>query len=104
MGETTTVASQPIVEEGMEMRASRNFCVNQLMNKGKLKWHVISAVGDECITFDVKQVDPDHTYPVRFEHITDGAVTEYLPYRNLYISNPQNASGYFMVRVEVCEA
>lgn len=103
MGEIATVACQPYMEDGEEMRASRNFDTNQLQKKGKLKWHIISAVGDENIHFDVKQIDSKKGYPVRFQKIVNGTVTPYEAYRNLYVSNPQNATGYFIVRVEACE-
>lgn len=102
MGDIATVASQPYVE-GQEERASRNFCTVQLEKTKKLKWHIISAIGDENICVDVRQIDIAQNYPIRFENITNGTITNYEAYRNLYISNPRNATGYFMVRVESVE-
>ncbi|MGL4797790.1 MAG: hypothetical protein ACRCWY_00125 [Cellulosilyticaceae bacterium] len=103
MGDMATVACQPCIEEGNEQRASRNFCTVQLENKGKLKWHVISAVGDQDISFDIRQIDTTKTYPVRFEGVSHGMITEYMPLRNLYVANPRHATGHFIVRVEACE-
>lgn len=100
MGEVAIIASEPFAEQGEDGRASRNFCINQLKNEGHLIWHVISKMGDSDISFDVKQncnVDSNET---RFENIKEGTVTSYEALRNLYIANPRNATGHFIVRIE----
>lgn len=103
MGVATTIACLPYGEEGEDRRSSRNFGVNQLPNEGHLKWCVISQMGDTDICFDVKQKGPNNTNITRYEGIKDGVITEYEALRNLYIANPRNATGHFMVRVESCE-
>lgn len=103
MGVATTIACVPIGEIGEEQRSSRNFGVNQLPPDKHLVWHIISQVGDTGISFDVKQKGPSGANVLKYEHITDGMITDYEALRNLYISNPQHATGHFMVRVESCE-
>ena len=99
----TTIACLPVAEEGEEQRSSRNFAVNQLPPRKHLIWRVISKVGDTNICFDVKQKGPSNVNILKYECITDGMITEYEALRNLYIANPQNATGHFMVRIESCE-
>ena len=103
MGVAITIACLPYNEEGYEERSSRNFGINQLPNEGHLKWQVISKVGDMDIWFDVKQKGPNDTVVTRYEQIKNGTITEYEALRNLYIANPRNATGHFLVRVESCE-
>ncbi len=103
MGETTIVASLPRGEEGEEKRSSVNFDTTGLSKKGRLLWRVITMMGDEDICFDVKQQGAKGPDPIRFEKIKDGTITPYMAYRNLYVSDPQNATGHFIVRVEACE-
>ena len=103
MGIAITIACLPYGEEGQERRSSRNFSVNQLPNEGHLKWQVISRVGDTEIYFDVKQKGPNNTNITRYEQIRNGTITDYEALRNLYIANPRNATGHFLVRVESCE-
>lgn len=103
MGVATTIVCLPYSEEGEEQRSSRNFGVNQLPNEGRLIWHVISKVGDTDICFDVKQKGPSGNSIICYECIKDGVVTDHEALRNLYIANPKNATGHFMVRVETCE-
>lgn len=100
MGEVAIIASEPFAEAGEEGRASRNFCINQLKNEGQLIWHVISTMGDEEISFDVKQMCSTDNNKIRFKDIKEGTVTPYEALRNLYIANPRNATGHFIVRIE----
>lgn len=103
MGVATTIACVPVGEEGEDQRSSRNFCVNHLPHERHLVWHIISQVGDNNISFDVKQKGPAGINVLKYENITDGMLTDYEALRNLYIANPQNATGHFMVRIEACE-
>lgn len=103
MGEAITIASLPYAEEEITQRASRNFETTQLTHKGNLRWKVISTVGDKNISFDVKQAGSCNAHHVRYADIKDGTVIPYESLRNLYIANPRNATGHFMVRIEQCE-
>lgn len=103
MGVATTIACLPYGEEGEEQRSSRNFGVNQLPGEGRLRWRVISKMGDTNICFDVKQKGPNNLNITRYKEMRDGVITDYEALRNLYIANPRNATGHFMVRVETCE-
>lgn len=103
MGEAVTIASFPYAEEEMTQRASRNFETSQIRHEGHLKWKIISTVGDTEITFDVKQVGNNNTHLVRYRDIKNGAIVPYENLRNLYIANPRNATGHFIVRIEQCE-
>ncbi|PHV69439.1 hypothetical protein CS063_15685 [Sporanaerobium hydrogeniformans] len=103
MGETTTVASLPKGEDGEEKRASVNFDIVGLPKRGNLLWRVITMMGDEDIYFDVRQQCAKGVDEVRFKKIKNGTITPYVPYRNLYVSDPQNATGHFIVRIEACE-
>ena len=102
MGPSANIACQPRAHHEYASRHSNDFCIIQLPNQGKLIWHVISQLeGDHEISFNVKE---HHTYKedsLRFENIKEGTVTGYAPYRNLYIADVQNATGHFVVRVEV---
>lgn len=103
MGEATTIACEPTAQEGKEKRASQNFATNQLSNTGKLIWHVITKTErDTHICFNVQQECAVGEDIIKFENIKDGTITPYEALRNLYISDPKNATGYFMVRVEAC--
>lgn len=103
MSVSTTVASLPYAEEGNEQRASRNFAINHIAQDGKLIWHIISKMGDEDITFDVREKGVGDENPIRFENVKEGMVIPYQGLRNLYIANPKNATGHFLVRVETYE-
>lgn len=103
MGEVAIIASEPFAEQGEDGRASRNFCINQLKNEGHLIWHIISKVGDTNISFDVKQKCNTNNNQIRFKEIKEGTITSYEALRNLYIANPRNATGHFIVRIEPCK-
>ncbi len=104
MGESATIACQPGTFKGESNRHSHNFCINQLPHKNEVVWRVITKTDDVSnITFNVKE---HYTYKedeVRFENIKDGMITEYSPYRNLYVTDVRNVTGHFIVRVETME-
>lgn len=104
MGPSANIACQPHVHQEYASRHSNDFCIIQLPKEGKLIWHVISQTEEDAeISFNVKE---HHTYKedsLRFENISEGTVTEYLPYRNLYIADVKHATGHFVVRVEAYE-
>lgn len=103
MKETTTIACQPKPQVEGKDRFSQNFSTNQLPDTGHLKWHVLSKMeGDTDISFNVRQECSLEKIELRFKNISDGAITPYVAYRNLYISDVQNATGHFIVCVESC--
>lgn len=104
MGESTSIGCQPQGQQQDTERHSNDFSIIQLPKSGRLIWHIITLTDEAtAICFNVKE---HHTYKedsLRFQNIKDGTVTDYMPYRNLYIANVKNATGYFIVRVEACE-
>ena len=105
MGETATIGCAPMALEEEVKRHSNDFSVNQLPHTAKLRWHIITKhdADNTGIRFNVKE---HHTYKdddLRFENIGHGSVTPYHAYRNLYISDVENAPGYFIVKVEAYE-
>lgn len=104
MRPSANIACQPHANQEYISRHSNDFCIIQLPNEGKLIWHIISQVEEnQKISFNVKE---HHTYKedsLRFENIREGTITEYAPYRNLYIADVENAMGHFIVRVEAYE-
>lgn len=104
MGGSANIACQPKEVQQYATRHSNDFCIIQLPNSGKLIWHIISLTEEDTdICFNVKE---HHTYKedsMRFENIKNGTVTDYMPYRNLYIADVKNATGHFVVRVEAYE-
>lgn len=96
---STNIACAPNQNENYLGRHSNDFSIIQMPHNKRLIWHVISN-REEPIEFNVKE---HHTYKedsLRFEHIKDGTITEYMPYRNLYVADAKHAKGYFVVRVE----
>lgn len=104
MGASANIACQPEQNHEYGGRHSNDFCINQIPNKGKLIWHIISyKESNPNISFSVKE---HHTYKedsLRFANIKEGTVTSYEPYRNLYIADVNHATGHFVVRVEAYE-
>lgn len=104
MGESTNIACQPQEFAQYDGRHSNDFCIIQIPNSIKLIWRIITLTKEDTeICFNVKE---HHTYKedsMRFESIKDGTVTNYMPYRNLYIADVKNATGHFVVRVEAYE-
>lgn len=104
MGQSAYIACMPMPKLGEEGRHSNNFCVNQLPHLEHLKWHVITTSGeDQGVSFNVKEHYTYKENEMRFEHIKEGSITPYVPYRNLYIADAQDIRGHFIVRVEACE-
>lgn len=104
MNGTANIACQPDIYQPNTCRHSNDFCIIQIPNAKQLIWHIITLnEKDQGISFNVNE---HHTYKddsVRFEKISNGTITEYKPYRNLYIANVENATGHFIVRVEPYE-
>lgn len=101
MGPSANIACQPHAYQECTSRHSNDFNIIQLPNEGKLIWHIITQTEEDTeISFNVKE---HYTYKedsLRFENIKEGTITEYLPYRNLYIADVKNATSHFVVRVE----
>lgn len=102
MGKTANIACQPHRINEDSPRHSHNFNIIQLSGVEKLIWYVVSLNEEEKenIRFCVKE---HYTYKddeMRFEEIKNGTITDYMPYRNLYIADVKNAKGHFVVRVE----
>ncbi len=96
---TVTIACLPISQTDGE-RVSFNFSTVQLPKEKYLVWHVISQIEeDKNIHFTVKQEGSLGNNLVIFEDMYDGFTMPYEAMRNLYIANPRNVTGHFMVQV-----
>lgn len=106
MEATANIACIPKPWPGQADRFSFNFCTVQLTHYKFLKWHIISRMKDDTdkIRFNVKEQGPLAQNLLRFKDIQDKSITPYVPYRNLYIADVENATGHFIVRVEPVEA
>lgn len=97
---TVTIACLPKSQTDGE-RVSFNFSTIQLPKEKYLVWHVISQIEeDNNIHFTVMQEGSQGDHPVIFEDMQDGFIMRYEGMRNLYIANPRNVTGHFMVEVE----
>ncbi len=104
MSATANIGCVPVGKGNEENRHSHNFNIIQLPKKGRLLWRVITNTGENGdICFNVKE---HYTYKedkLRYENMKNGMITEYAPYRNLYIADVQNANQHFVVQVEAVE-
>lgn len=100
MHEIITVACE-VSGKNEQKRVSRNFETCYFEPVKFMKWHIISMMGDEGIIVDIQQVGAHGISSLKYPNITNGAIMPYESIRNLYVSNPRNNTGHFIIRLEV---
>jgi hypothetical protein len=88
-----SITSEPTPQAGQKHRSSDNFSTGGC-GSVSIRW---SAPGG--ITFDVMKDVSGGTDPVIHAGLTNGSITSNDQARSLYIANPRNATGDFLVTV-----
>ena len=102
MSESVNITCAPCSKDG-EDRVSFNFTTVQLPKEKYLVWQIISKLEEQDdISFTVMRQGPHGESSVIYEEMRNGDKTPYEGLRNLYIANPKNTKGHFIVRVEAC--
>lgn len=106
MNQKVTIVSEKQPQKGQHERSSNNFTTSDFNKDATLTFRAYYDYGmatqseAKDIIFDIK-VDKTGKDPMYLDNIRSGKVAENTHHRNLYIANPQHATGSFTVEVSI---
>ncbi|WP_395547677.1 MULTISPECIES: hypothetical protein [unclassified Lacrimispora] len=106
MSQKVTIVSEKQPQKGQNERSSNNFTTADFSENARLTFRAYYDYGMPTqkeasdIVFDIKG-DKTGKDPMYLDNIRSGHVADNTHHRNLYIANPQKATGSFTVEVSV---